>query len=38
MTIDPIALAALAKFNQNKNAKQFPTDVDPGTYPIDISF
>ena len=38
MPIDPIALAALAKFNQNKNGKHFPVDVDPGTYPIDISF
>ena len=38
MPIDPIALAALAKFNQNKNGKHFPVDVDPGTYPIDVSF
>ena len=38
MTIDPIVLTALAKFNQNKNAKHFKADLDPGTYPVDLSF
>ena len=36
MSIDPVALAALAKFNQNKNASHFPTDIEPGTYPVDL--
>jgi hypothetical protein len=33
-----IVRAALAKFNQNKNAKHFTYTLDPGTYPIEATF
>ena len=38
MTIDPIVLAAISKFNQNKNAKHFEYKLAPGIYPVEATF
>jgi hypothetical protein len=39
MTTDTdIVRAALAKFNQNKNAKHFEHTLQPGVYPVEATF
>ena len=35
--IDDLSKAALSKFNQNKNAQQFDNNLEPGTYPVDLT-